>query len=287
MWNPNKQNYRDLVPVFSFILLAGISYADYVSRDKVEFFIFYFPLIILSAWYSKPMWPTLLVVLLSCVSWTLDYAHSGGSAASVWIFLWNVGVHGLAFVFVGAISLILKKKHMDLSSIKEELHFMLEREKTVSRFDPLTGVLNRRAFEERLSSERKRSTRYNHPLSFLYIDIDRFKEINDQFGHKRGDEVLKNVASAIRKATRDVDSPARLGGDEFGLLLPETSEDGAMTCANKIIASLKHLDPPIKVSIGASIVNASDRVGREIMEMADSAMYRAKKAGGSQVVSAS
>ena len=114
----------------------------------------------------------------------------------------------------------------------------LRRERAISRTDGLTGLLNGRGFYEAAAVELARSTRYRHPLTLAYVDLDDFKPINDRFGHARGDEMLVAVGRAIRKACRSTDVVGRVGGDEFVVLFPETGREAAET------ALLKRALPP-------------------------------------------
>ncbi|HTC77354.1 MAG TPA: diguanylate cyclase, partial [Terriglobales bacterium] len=105
---------------------------------------------------------------------------------------------------------------------EEQLAAALAAEKELSRSDPLTGLPNRRAFYEVALAEADRARRYRHPLSLAYLDVDNFKQVNDDYGHDAGDELLVRVAEVLRRNLRNNDIVARLGGDEFAMLLPET-----------------------------------------------------------------
>ncbi|MCK4410912.1 diguanylate cyclase, partial [Candidatus Bipolaricaulota bacterium] len=124
--------------------------------------------------------------------------------------------------------------------------------------DPLTGVYNRRYFNERIGKEVERSRRYHHPISFLMIDIDRFKEINDTFGHQMGDKVLQTVASLLHEQVRENDLVVRYGGDEFLIVLIETNGELQMITKRIQQAVAKRnkenplLDFPVTLSIGAA-----------------------------------
>src|SRR6201996_8698044 len=114
---------------------------------------------------------------------------------------------------------------------------LLAEEAHDSRHDVLTGLPNRRAYEERLRYELARARRYEHPLALCLLDLDGFKGINDRLGHPAGDEILRAVADAIR-ATRDADEGFRIGGDEFAILLPETSARAAVAGVQRMIDEL-------------------------------------------------
>jgi len=150
--------------------------------------------------------------------------------------------------------------------------------------DSLTGLHNRYYLNQVLDQEVKRSKRYNHCMAFLMIDVNRFKEINDRYGHQVGDEILKEVASSLRQAVRETDIVIRYGGDEFLLILPET--DGESNIVKQRIAkntALRNkkegrLDFPITLSIGSAYWDPKDpKSVEEILNEADRRMYEDKK----------
>ena len=153
--------------------------------------------------------------------------------------------------------------------------------------DPLTNCINRRKFEEISNLELQRSSRYNSELSFLMLDIDHFKAVNDTYGHAIGDDVLKHFSSVCLKLARDTDIVARIGGEEFIVMLPETNEDSALILAErfreKIYNSTLTIDEhtiKYSVSIGISSLNSdNDSSVSVILQRADKALYEAKKSG--------
>ncbi|MEX6663288.1 diguanylate cyclase [Pseudomonas sp. W2-17] len=160
--------------------------------------------------------------------------------------------------------------------------------------DGLTGLSNRRHFDEYLELEWRRSTREQTQISLLMIDVDYFKAYNDAFGHLEGDEALRQVAKAIRaNSSRPSDLPARYGGEEFALVLPNTSPGGARLLAEKLrqtIASMNipHVAPSqgssLTVSIGlATVVPQVGSHSRQLIQTADQGLYAAKHNGRNQV----
>jgi diguanylate cyclase (GGDEF)-like protein len=137
--------------------------------------------------------------------------------------------------------------------------------------DQLTNLYNRKFFNEIAKKEIARSKRHQHPLSCALIDIDRFKEINDTYGHQEGDRVLKNMGRLILKTCRESDIPVRWGGDEFLLLLPETKEKQAHDLMKRII---KESDTSISYGIADCLKHPSIE---EAISAADQKMYLAKK----------
>lgn len=144
--------------------------------------------------------------------------------------------------------------------------------------DPLTGVSNRLAFERLLTQEWHRAKRFGHTFSVLLIDLDGFKQINDQRGHSTGDRVLRVVALQMQQRVRETDTLARIGGDEFAVICPETASDGASI----LKASLEEeVSGPSDVNVGLSIGIAEhvdgDRRPLDIVDRADAAMYEHKR----------
>jgi diguanylate cyclase (GGDEF)-like protein/PAS domain S-box-containing protein len=150
--------------------------------------------------------------------------------------------------------------------------------------DYLTGLANRRRFEQELSREAERVARYGAPGAVLVIDLDNFKEVNDTFGHMAGDDLLKGVAGAIKHRIRHTDLLARIGGDEFGVLLPQADADQAQVAAEGIVKALgQHVavlgDQSIRVTASVGLAMFDRLSATEVLACADVAMYEAKQAG--------
>jgi diguanylate cyclase len=157
--------------------------------------------------------------------------------------------------------------------------------------DALTGLPNRRYFDEYvgLLSRRRRA---EDRVGVLMIDIDRFKKLNDTFGHAVGDHVLRDVAQAIAGAVREDDVPARYGGEEFAVLLRNPSPEIAVEVGERVRRAVHALDlrklgvPGVSVSVGVSVATKPDHPLQELIDDADRALYRAKRAGRDRVVAA-
>jgi diguanylate cyclase (GGDEF)-like protein/PAS domain S-box-containing protein len=157
--------------------------------------------------------------------------------------------------------------------------------------DYLTGLANRRHFLEQAESELVRTLRYGRELSILMLDIDRFKTINDTYGHKVGDVVLKKLADVCSATLRDVDIVGRLGGEEFAVLLPETGEKSAMEVAERLRGALAAsqvvlsggLPLHFTASFGVAILEDKDTNIDTLLNQADQALYRAKSEGRNRV----
>ena len=137
--------------------------------------------------------------------------------------------------------------------------------------DPLTNLLNRRSFVQRLDAEVARSRRYTRPLALVVFDLDELKTVNDTQGHAAGDEALKRVADALRATIRSGDNAFRIGGDEFAVILPEAEEHDARAAAQRIADELQ-----LAASFGVAVCGAECEAGTLLRE-ADDAMYRMKR----------
>jgi diguanylate cyclase (GGDEF)-like protein len=159
------------------------------------------------------------------------------------------------------------------------------------REDLLTGLSSRRFFEERLGEEWARASRYHHPLSLLIGDLDRFKQINDRYGHPFGDRVLASVGELIRNNLRQSDIAARYGGDEFVLLLLETEQEGAQLIAERLRCKTReitfsHSSGPVPVTISFGVASTrfpSPSSPQQLQDWADRALYAAKNGGRDRV----
>lgn len=153
--------------------------------------------------------------------------------------------------------------------------------------DPLTGLYNRRFFEDNIVKEAERSLRLKQPFSLISLDLDYLKTINDTYGHQYGDIAIKTISEVIKKKARSIDIPARVGGEEFNILLPGIDSYGALIAAERVRAAIEAEDVEkvghITASVGvATFLEHSDRVD-ELIELADQAMYKAKINGRNQV----
>lgn len=187
-----------------------------------------------------------------------------------------------------------KAQLLDIVDAREALQRANNRLEDLSRHDPLTGLYNRRHFDEMQQTEFRRAHRNDLPLSLLICDIDFFKEYNDRYGHPAGDQCLRAVADAMSGSiTRSGDTLARIGGEEFAVLLPATPLTAALLVAERLrqaVAALamphagSHAAPCVTISIGAAQIEPRHPGGFEtLFEQADRALYRAKQAGRNRV----
>jgi diguanylate cyclase (GGDEF)-like protein len=152
---------------------------------------------------------------------------------------------------------------------------------TELRTDPLTGVCNRRAFDDSLAAQLALMERYGAPFSVVFIDIDYFKQVNDKHGHLHGDRILQQVAKLLDEAARETDIVTRYGGEEFVVIMPHTDLAGACIFAERLRALIEER---ISVTISGGVTMALDGdTAQTLIARADSALYGAKSAGRNQV----
>jgi diguanylate cyclase (GGDEF)-like protein len=159
--------------------------------------------------------------------------------------------------------------------------------------DYLTGLRTRGYFEQQLELEFKRAERKQQKFALLMIDIDHFKILNDTFGHHVGDQLLRDVTSILMKDMREVDTVARYGGEEFVIILPETTETGAVFVAQrlrravdqaKFFAGSPHSVQHLTISIGVAVYDTDAQFKRDLIEFSDAALYAAKHNGRNRVM---
>jgi diguanylate cyclase (GGDEF)-like protein len=164
--------------------------------------------------------------------------------------------------------------------------------KRLANTDGLTGLYNRRAFQERLRQEVERANRYHRPLSLIMIDIDHFKTYNDTYGHLQGDDVLVAVAQVLKQLSRASDIVARYGGEEFALILPETNKSSAAALGKRLRGQIERRKFPGETQLPEHVLTISVGIASHtppesqeaLLEAADTALYQAKRQGRNRVV---
>jgi diguanylate cyclase (GGDEF)-like protein len=251
-----------------FSCMVCLGFVDYFTGYEASFALFYLFPVTIAAWFLGQR-TGMLFSLVGVATWYVSNHLSGQSFSSPFIPYWNAGMR-LGFFLVVTI-------------LFGELREAFEKEKTMLRYDFLTGVCNARAFYEIAAAECLRANRYFHPLTVAYIDLDEFKEVNDQFGHQKGDQVLKLVATTIRQNIRRLDTVARLGGDEFVLLLPETDLKDAQRflprLRDQLLSEMQRHNWSVTFSMGVLTCTAAPSNVDEVMRQADDLMYEVKNAG--------
>lgn len=206
--------------------------------------------------------------------------------------------HGLN---LGAVDFIAKPVNPDVVRARVKTHLTLKFQSDLLRklvfLDGLTGVFNRRYFDQQVSTEWSRASRNNSPLSLILLDVDFFKLFNDCYGHQAGDDALRAVAHALKACLRrPADLVARYGGEEFGCILPETSFEDALLIAQELERKVRELaishasstvDAVITISVGlATRPSAVDGDVSALIGLADSMLYQAKRTGRGRICSA-
>ena len=195
----------------------------------------------------------------------LQPVHGPGSRVG-WLLL-------IAFAITGSMVLVLLRGLARQNGLLD----------AASRTDALTGLQNRRGFDEHCEIEADRTRRTQSPVSLLILDVDSFKLVNDKHGHDAGDDALCGIAQALRVTLRTIDVPARFGGDEFAVILPETDAHGALVVAERIRATVEATfadwKTPVTTTIGVATMPEHAGTSADLMRAADRALYAAKASG--------
>jgi diguanylate cyclase len=186
----------------------------------------------------------------------------------------------------------MQKRITDLEHEARELHSKLDREKDVARLDPLTGIANRKSFDERFAQAAAGRTQGKGSVVMLLWDIDSFKVVNDSYGHRAGDRVLQSVAGCLTGALRAGDFVARIGGEEFAVLLSGVELEEAVNIANQARTAVETLrfhfrGTPVHVTVSCGITELHpDEASGVAFDRADAALYRAKNGGRNLCIAA-
>jgi diguanylate cyclase (GGDEF)-like protein len=254
----------------SLILIFAIAVIDYVIPWDLSLSVFYTVPILLATWFAGERIGAILSVGSAAVwlmTQTLEHADLS------WLLYWNTAVHLGFYILVAHLVSALESAY--------------EREKRLARTDSLTGIINRRFFNELLEGEFSRAQRYSSPLTLAYIDVDHFKSVNDRFGHQAGDLLLTKIAQCMTSQLRSIDVVARLGGDEFVLMLPQTGRRASQVVVPRLQEALMELMVregwPVSFSIGvATFLDLPESVD-SMVQQADQLMYSVKSTGKNRI----
>jgi diguanylate cyclase (GGDEF)-like protein len=203
-------------------------------------------------------------------------------------------------LLLGAVDYISKPFKNALISARIRTHMQIVQHirmiEQLNREDPLTGIPNRRCFNERIAVEWKRAARDKRPISFLMMDVDKFKNYNDTYGHPQGDALLQAVSKIfVSSARRPLDIAARLGGEEFGILMPDTHAEAACLIAERVRSQVEAARIPLAdgsaftsatISIGvATEIPTEQSIVEDFIARADANLYTAKNTGRNRVCS--
>ena|SRR5579859_3217796 len=252
------------IAIFGLVFVSCLRY--FTPAELQVTFLFLLP-ISFATWFLSPLIGCLFVVVATGVLLVVDMRHPDGAHQSILVYN--------ALINLGFFSVVV--------FIFSEVRTLYKREQELSLHDPLTGLLNHRAFVEKVATENRRLQRHPNSLTLAYIDLDNFKWVNDQHGHAAGDALLQSVAHVMTSTVRSTDFVARLGGDEFVILLPDTNSDAAKSVMAKVHEKLlRHLQEEnyrVTFSIGAVTFATMRDSPTQMIYMADETMYAVKQRG--------
>lgn len=261
-----------LYTVISLILFGVVANLDFLTGSDLYFAIFYMVPIFIATWFVG-RYLGILLSYFSAVVWFIDDAIAPRPYANSFIPLWNITLKLAFFLIIVYVLAALKRA---LKSIQ-----------VLSKNDTLTGLTNRELFFELAHKELYRMHRHKHPFTFVYIDIDNLKEINEKFGHSAADLLLRTLAGTIKKESRFSDILARLGDDEFGLILQETNHESAQAVVTRIKNSIDNLmqknNWPVTFSIGVLTFIIPPKSVDEVINKAEKIVFSIKNEGGNNV----
>lgn len=256
----------------SVLMVAVVAALDHITGSEASFSIFYLlPVSFAAGLLSRRAgW---MMAILSAGVWGYLEVATGRTYSATWIPYWNSAVRFGFFVLV--------------TELIDGIRVVQARERALSRTDPLTAIANARVFEEIASRTIAECRRSMRPFTIVYIDLDRFKHVNDEFGHSEGDRLLRAVAALITENIRGTDVVARLGGDEFGILMPETGAEQARVTLERIMAAIA-AEVQERWAVGATFGAVTfseppDSVDCAVQQ-ADALMYAGKQQGRGRIM---
>lgn len=251
--------------VVGIIIIGLLGILDYATGNELTLSLFYLIPIVLVAWVVDRDTGMFMSFISGLTLLGAEIA-AGQTYSHPVFYLLNTLVR--TFFYVVVVYLVT------------ELQRSRREEQLAARTDFVTGAINARYFNELLQMEISRIRRYPHPITLVYIDVDNFKLVNDLFGHKIGDDVLRCIATELKSQLRVTDTVARLGGDEFVMLLPSTRQPEARLVVSKVYAHLieimRQRSWPVTFSMGVITCEFSPYSAEQLVNMADELMYEVK-----------
>jgi len=272
---------RGKLAVETWIMILFVSYVAYNTGGVHSPLLnLYLLVIITSALTLGKMVTFLEFILITAVYFYMGYPEFVSQSFSINDFS-RLMILFAPYLLVGYVTTMLAS----------DIHYGVEALESLSQTDELTGLRNRRAFNETLHHETRKASRYGRSYSILMMDVDDLKSINDRLGHDAGDKLLKMISNVIQDVLRDTDILARYGGDEFIVLLPETDSEQALEAAERIRTAVNNTSINLEgqavsstVSIGIAGYPGSSEEPHEVMKYADKALYQCKNKGKNSVV---
>jgi diguanylate cyclase (GGDEF)-like protein len=268
---------RSILTIAALLFVAGLGWVDYQTGPDIGFSLFYLIPIAICGWYVGRAAGVIVAVAAALTWFVADLAfhveHWG-------IFLWNAFTR---LVIYTTQAWTMASLRSDREALKRRVH----QEAALARTDVGTSLPNVRSFTETADSNLEVARRNGWPVCLLYIDLDDFKQINDRFGHDRGDEVLRSVGDAISSSIRGDDVPARIGGDEFVVLLMNSDRIGSELVARRIHERIANSGPAhidVTATIGAAYFSRAPQHASDLLASADRTMYAAKQEGKRRVL---
>jgi diguanylate cyclase (GGDEF)-like protein len=268
---PIVRRFPNAAPLLiGVVLVALIAVADWATGPELSFSVLYLGAVVTVTWLGTRRHGMLVAVLAGVESLLAAVIADGTIAVAT---LWNASTQLLVLLLAA-------------TAIGSLRHAVVE-QRRMAMVDPLTGSMNRRAFQLVAERERLRAGRDGSPLTLAYFDLDHFKQINDQLGHAAGDRILEKFTAAAEDTIRGTDLLARIGGDEFVLLLPDTDAREAMVVIDrvrKILNDEETLGHPMTSSVGIASYRFPPSSVDAMLAGADELLYQAKDRGGDTVV---
>ncbi len=262
---------------FQLILFSKttlISAAIYFSGGITSTYVMFYVLVALYACYFfTRTWAGVHIAFAGLAYGTVIVAHGAGDAPFArW--LTTIGT----LLVAGSL----------IRMLKERVERLIERLQDAARTDVLTGLLNRRGFQDLFDNELERSRRNGRPVSIIVGDIDGFKGLNDRYGHKAGDRALEKVSNVLTSAKRQIDIAARIGGEEFAIIVPETDDHSAYILAERLRRSVAQAfadgEPKVTISFGVASFPKIGATSEALLHAGDQALYAAKELGRDRTV---